>query len=86
MKSLFLFVLLHQLALSFVSPTRDYSIALKNGCGNIEFDVNFMSPSIIIGEGARLIKNLTVIDSMELNNPMRLQLNGQAKQDVITIE
>jgi hypothetical protein len=56
-----------------------------HGCGNIEFDVNFMRPSIIISQ-AKLIKNLTVTDARNLNNPMRVQLNGRSKQDIITID
>ena len=68
-----------------VSPTRDLLLPLMHGCGNIEFDVNFMRPSIIISE-AKLIKNLTVTDARDLNNPMRVQLNGHSKQDIITID
>lgn len=56
-----------------------------HGCGNLNFDVNFMHPSLILSN-ARLIKNVTVTDAMDLSNPMRIQLNGQAKQDAITIE
>ena len=54
-----------------VSPTRDFLLPLMHGCGNIQFDVNFMHPSIIISE-AKLIKNLTVTDARDLNNPMRV--------------
>ena len=68
-----------------VSPTRDLLLPLMHGCGNLDFDVNFMHPSIIISQ-AKLIKNLTVTDAMDLNNPMRVQLNGHAKQDIITID
>ena len=68
-----------------VSPTRDLLLPLMHGCGNLDFDVNFMHPSIIISQ-AKLIKNLTVTDAMDLSNPMRVLLNGHAKQDIITID
>jgi hypothetical protein len=43
----------------------DLTIPLLHGCGNIEFDVNFMKPTIIIYDASNL-KNFTITDTMDL--------------------
>lgn len=48
-----------------------------NNCGNIEFDINFMKPRIYLYD-AKLLRNFTVTDTMDLNNPMKIALNGLA--------
>jgi hypothetical protein len=43
----------------------DLSIPLLHGCGNIEFDVNFMKPTITIYDASNLL-NFTITDTMDL--------------------
>lgn len=43
----------------------DLTVPLLHGCGNIEFDVNFMKPTITIYDASNLL-NFTVTDTMDL--------------------
>ena len=54
-------------------------------CGNIEVDVNFMSPKLIIYDSKNLL-NLTITDTLNLDNPMHVKLNGQAPTDPLIID
>lgn len=58
---------------------------LHGGCGNIEFDVSFMKPRLTLYDSRQLL-NFSVTDTMDLNNPMRVALNGQAKYDPLVID
>jgi hypothetical protein len=61
------------------------SISPNTGCGNLEFDINFMKPRLTIYE-AKALMNFSVTDTMDLNNPMKVTLNGQSKFDPVVID
>ena len=52
-------------ASSLLTQAFDLSIPLLHGCGNIEFDVNFMKPTITIYDASNLL-NFTITDTMDL--------------------
>jgi hypothetical protein len=52
-------------ASSLATKAFDLSIPLLHGCGNIEFDVNFMKPTITIYDASNLL-NFTITDTMDL--------------------
>lgn len=62
----------------------EYTINLVNECGNREFEVNFMRPTIIL-YNARSIINFTVTDTMDLANPMKVSLKPGHQDDMIAI-
>ena len=47
--------------------SNQYQIMLQNQCGNIEFDVNFMKPTLTLLD-AGIIANITVIDVRDEKN------------------
>ncbi len=84
-KTILIVALLINQILCSVSPSRDLVVPLMHGCGNIEFDINFMRPILFLKE-AKMLKNFTITDTMDLNNPMKVTLNGNSKLDEIKIE
>ncbi len=63
----------------------EYHINIVNECGNVEFDVNFMRPTIIL-YNARSIVNFTITDTMDLSNPMKVTLKENHEDDMIAID
>jgi mannose/fructose/N-acetylgalactosamine-specific phosphotransferase system component IIB len=58
------------------------TIPLLHGCGNIEFDVNFMKPTIIIYDASNL-KNFSITDTMDLQNPMKVTMHPTTAASVM---
>ncbi len=59
----------------------DLTIPLLHGCGNIEFDINFMRPTITIYDASNLL-NFTVTDTMDLENPMKVTMHATTAESV----
>ena len=51
----------------------DLTIPLLHSCGNIEFDIKFMKPTITLYDAKDLV-NFAVTDTMDLENPMKVTL------------
>lgn len=47
--------------------SNQYQIMLQNQCGNVEFDVNFMKPTLTLLDSG-LVANFTVIDARDERN------------------
>jgi len=61
----FLSLLVFPAAYLLATQAFDLTIPLLHGCGNIEFDVNFMKPTITIYDASNLL-NFTITDTMDL--------------------
>ena len=86
MKSIILLPMLGCLIHAWETPAKDLIIPLNHSCGQVEFNVNFMRPEIIL-YSAPLIKNLTLIDKMDPKNPMHVEnIDGRFKAESATID
>jgi hypothetical protein len=61
----FLSLLVFPATFLLATQSLDLTIPLLHGCGNIEFDVNFMKPTITIYDASNLL-NFTITDTMDL--------------------
>jgi len=77
----FLSLLLAFCCLGAVSAI-DLTIPILHGCGNIEFDVNFMKPTITLFNGKDLI-SFAVTDTMDLANPMKVTLTSHEVDNLV---
>ncbi len=60
--------------------TQEYIIPLHNQCGNIEFVTNFLQPSVYLFNST-MIANLSLQDSMLIQDAITFVLNGKATND-----